>query len=81
MTKTTQMQALDEAVVKGGGIVAFSRALGISPQAVNGGWRRRGWVPQLRAMQIERLWGVPARSLMDPKLVDALAEHDARDVL
>jgi len=66
--KNEQMQALDAAVVAGGGIVAFAKAMGVSMQAINGGWRKRGHVPLLRAQRIEALYGIPFRSLISDDL-------------
>lgn len=49
----------------GGGPLA--RALGVTHQAV-AEWRRQGWMPPKRAVQCEKLYGVPARELVSPKL-------------
>ncbi len=68
MTKPRQMQALDNAVRAGGGIVAFARSLGVSMQAVNGGWRKRGYVPLDRARAIDDLYGIPFKDLISDAL-------------
>lgn len=77
--RTPQTDALDLAVERAGGIIAFSRALGISHQAVNGGWRRRGYVPLPRAVQIERLWGVRVEALVREDVAKALLELSTLD--
>lgn len=64
---STQEQALDRAIAEGGGIVAFSQAMGVSHQAVYS-WKRRGYVPIERAIVIEDALGVPARDLVKPSL-------------
>lgn len=76
---TPQLAALDEAVKRAGGIVAFSRAIGVSHQAVNGGWRRRGYVPLLRAVAIERLWGVRVETLVREDVAQALVDLGTLD--
>lgn len=63
--------AIDEAVEAGGGIVAFSRKLGLTHQAVYH-WRRKGWAPVKRAVEIEALFGVDRNRLMEPRLAEAL---------
>ncbi len=64
---------IDRAISAAGGIVQFSRDMGVSHQAVYE-WKRRGWAPPARARQMQRLYGVPARDTMDPRLLDVLAD-------
>ena len=78
-TKETRVAALDDAIARGGGIVKFSRALGVTHQAVYD-WRKRGWVPLERAVVIASIFKIERDSLIDPRLVQVLAAHDA-DVL
>lgn len=77
--KTSQTDALDLAVERAGGIVAFSRTLGVSHQAVNGGWRRRGYVPLPRAVEIERLWGIRVEHLVREDVAKALLDLSKLD--
>lgn len=71
-TKESRLAAMDEAVQKGGGIVAFARSMGISHQAVYH-WRRRGWVPIERAIAMEAVFGIERERLMHEDLVRALS--------
>ena len=74
-TKQDRLAALDEAVERAGGIVRFSRALGLTHQAVYD-WRKRGWVPIARAIASEAIFGVPKEKLMEPSLAAALTASD-----
>lgn len=66
-----QYKVPDSAVLRvidaaeGGALLA--RTLGVTHQAV-AEWRRQGWMPPARAVQCERLYGIPARELVSPKL-------------
>lgn len=51
---------------------ALAHRMKVSQQAVSS-WVRRGWVPTKRADEIEQLTGVPARELLDPRVVKMLA--------
>lgn len=66
-----QYKVPDSAVLKvieaAGGWAPLHRALGVTHQAV-AEWRRQGWMPPARAVQCEKLYGVPARELVSPKL-------------
>lgn len=61
----------DSAVLKvieaAGGWAPLYRELGVTHQAL-AGWRRQGWMPPKRAAQCEKLYGIPARELVSPKL-------------
>ena len=59
--------ALELAISRAGGIIAFSRALGVTHQAVSA-WRKRCHVPPHRALAIEALFGVDRFSLIQPEL-------------
>lgn len=50
------------------GVPRLAEALGVSKVAVYI-WLRRGWVPALRAVEIETLYGVPRRELVSPRLL------------
>jgi transposase-like protein len=70
-TKEDRVAALDEAVRRGGGIVKFAKALGISHQAIYH-WRKRGWVPLQRAVAIEAIFKVERDRLLEPSISQAL---------
>ena len=68
-----RLNALNTAIKRGGGIIAFADALGIAHQNITA-WRRKGQVPIARAFVIERLYYVPAALLMAPELAEAYSE-------
>lgn len=70
------LAAMDEAVQKGGGIVAFARRMGVTHQAIYH-WRRRGWAPVERAVTIEAIFGIDRNRLMEPGLAQALSSPRA----
>lgn len=57
------------AVERAGTQAALAAKLGVTQQAVSD-WERRGWVPLMRAAEIEHLTGVPRRTLVNPRVVD-----------
>lgn len=70
------LAAMDEAVEKGGGIVAFARRMGVTHQAIYH-WRKRGWAPVERAVAIEAVFGIDRHRLMEPALARALSSPRA----
>lgn len=70
------LSAMDEAVRKGGGIVAFARRMGVAHQAVYH-WRKQGFTPLKRAIEIEAAFGIDRDRLMAPDIVQALASPRA----
>jgi hypothetical protein len=63
---------LNTAIRDAGGIKPFCAALGVTHQAVYS-WKKRGWVPIERAVQIERKFGVFTDYLIKPSTREALA--------
>lgn len=80
MTNNEKLPALREAIDRGGGILAFAEALGVTHQAVYS-WFRKGGVPLERAIAIEALTRVPRAQLIRPSLARALETADQLDVL
>ena len=70
--KSKRRECLRYAIAQAGGIVAFSRKLGVTHQAVYG-WAKRNAVPLPRAIIIERHFGVPRTDLVNDALRAALA--------
>lgn len=75
-TPEERMAALDEAIKRGGGIVAFARRMGVTHQAVYY-WKEREWTPLDRALAIEAIFGIDRNLLMEPRLAHALATPNA----
>ena len=70
-TKEERIAALDLAIERAGGIMRFTKAMGISHQAIYG-WRNRGWVPLERALAIEAIFGIDRKQLMNPDILRAV---------
>lgn len=68
---TTENTGISGAVAAAGSQEKLAAALGCSQQLVSR-WELRGWVPPLRALEIETLFGTPRASLVHPRLVDLL---------
>lgn len=71
-TKDERIAALDLAIERGGGIVKFTKSMGVTHQAIYA-WRKRGWVPPERAVVIESIFGIDRNQLMNPDLVRAVS--------
>jgi hypothetical protein len=72
--------ALEVAIARGGGIIAFAKAMGVTHQAVTF-WRKKSCVPLPRAMVIEHLYGVGREHIIDPAIAEALMAPSAASVL
>lgn len=57
----------------------LAKKLGVTQQAISV-WLCRGYVPTNRADEIEQLTGVPARELLNPRLVKMLGERITEQV-
>lgn len=71
-TKEQRIEAIRLAITRAGGIVKFTKAMGITHQAVYS-WVRRGWAPADKALIMEKLFSVPRQSLMEPSLAAVVA--------
>jgi hypothetical protein len=69
---TARRRALEDAIVRAGGIVRFAKAMGVTLQAVTL-WRKQRYVPLTRAVEIERLFNVPRETLVPADVAAALA--------
>lgn len=79
-SKEQRREAIEAAVARGGGIIAFAKAMGVTHQAVTF-WRKKSCVPLPRAMVIEHLYGIGRENLIDPAIASALMAPSAVDVL
>lgn len=70
--KTDRIAAITTAITRGGGIVKFSDAIGVSHQAIYA-WRKRGCVPLDKATAIEAMFGVPRADMLAPEVAALLA--------
>jgi DNA-binding transcriptional regulator YdaS (Cro superfamily) len=65
----TDLTGLARAVEAAGSITALARKLGVAHQVANR-WVHRGYVPAARALEIEVIYGIPARDLVKPSLLE-----------
>lgn len=71
MSNNGRREALETAITRAGGIIAFSKAMGVTHQAVTA-WRRRGYVPLQRAATIEASFGIDRAQLVAPEIASLL---------
>ena len=62
---------IGRAVRLAGSQALLADTLGVSQQAVSA-WLKQGWVPHLRAVEIETKFGVPRVFLVNPQIVELL---------
>ena len=65
----TSKTGIEDAIGVAGTQAKLADDLGVTQQAVSI-WLRRGWVPLRRAMELETLYGVPRRQLINPRIAD-----------
>ena len=75
-TKEQRIEAIDTAISRAGGIVKFTKAIGVTHQAIYA-WKRRGWAPADKALIMETLFAVPRQSMMEPSLAAVIATPPA----
>ena len=66
--------ALKSLVQTNGNPTRFARRVGVSRQALYL-WMARGFVPPIRAVQLEAIFGTPRLRLMDPLLISGSIEE------
>jgi len=64
---------VEKAVIVAGGATELARYLQVTHQAVYL-WRKRGWVPASRAVQIEKQFKIPRRTLVSARMASLLAD-------
>lgn len=72
--ETMPDSALKTLVKDNGNPSRFARRVGVSRQALYL-WMARGFVPPIRAVQLEAIFGVPRLRLMDPLLISGSIEE------
>jgi hypothetical protein len=63
-----QYNALDDVIMRAGGVDALSRSLGVTPQTVKS-WQKQGALPWIQAVQLQYLYGT--------NLTDHICDEDA----
>jgi DNA-binding transcriptional regulator YdaS (Cro superfamily) len=69
-------RGIDDAVDAAGSQEKLAHALGVTQQSV-AKWVKRGYVPLDRAREVEGLFGVPRKALVDPRVVELLSDWEA----
>ena len=69
---TTTPTGIAQVVAKAGPVSAMAKKVGVARQVADR-WYRRGHVPTARAFELEIAYGVPARLLVKPSLLDVTA--------
>lgn len=75
-TRLSELTGIELACYAAGGQAKLADLLGCSQQNVSM-WRRRGWVPVDRVVEIEQATGVDRKLLINPKLVNLLTPPEA----
>ena len=71
-----RLERLNAAIALAGGIIQFAKDLDVKPQAVTQ-WRSQRFVSLERAVDIERLYGIPRGELVTPSVAAALSTPPA----
>ena len=66
-----KLNGVEKAIENAGGARLFAARLGVSHQAVYQ-WRKQGWVPDKRVLQVEKLFGIEREELAAPNLLKIL---------
>jgi DNA-binding transcriptional regulator YdaS (Cro superfamily) len=69
-------RGIDDAVEVAGSQEKLAQALGVTQQSV-AKWVKRGYAPLARAREVEAMYGVPRKSLVDPRVVELLSDWEA----
>ena len=72
MAAEPQTTGIVKAAIKAGSIAALAREIGVAAQVANR-WCKRGFAPPKRALQISQRYGIPARELVQPALLQVAA--------
>ena len=68
--------ALERAAYAAGNWSKLAHRLSVSHQVMHR-WRKQGYVPTDRALQIEEYFGIPAREIVDPRFARIFNEESA----
>lgn len=69
--KKKEPSGIEKAIAAATSQAQLARELGCTQQNVSL-WLHQGWVPSRRAKEIEMLYGIPRRELIDPKLLERM---------
>jgi DNA-binding transcriptional regulator YdaS (Cro superfamily) len=69
------MLGIEKVINEAGGQVALANQLGVSQQSISL-WKRQGWVPYCRLVEIESQYGVHRMELVKPAIKELLLTPD-----
>lgn len=62
-------RGIDRAIRAAGSQTKLADRLGCTQQAISA-WQKRGWVPLLRGIEIESIYGIDRRLLVNPRIAE-----------
>lgn len=75
MKKERQLTGIWEAVLFAGSQTKLAETLGVTRQSVQE-WVKRGYVPNVRVREIEKLYGISRERLCNPKFLELVCGKD-----
>lgn len=69
MSDSNTPRGIERAIEVAGGAAALAQQMGVSHQVVYQ-WKKRGWLPPARAIEVESRYGVPRIEMVNPKILD-----------
>jgi DNA-binding transcriptional regulator YdaS (Cro superfamily) len=78
MNKARQLTGIWEAVLFAGSQTKLAETLGVTRQSVQE-WVKRGYVPNSRVREIEKLYGIPRERLCNPKFLELVGRDDSEE--
>lgn len=63
---------IDRAIEAAGGALALAKLLQVTHQVVYA-WKKQGWVPPERALQLRDRFKIPVSKLLNPKLAKLIS--------
>ena len=65
--------SIEKAIAAAGNQETLAAALGVKQPAI-AHWKKRGWMPVARALQVEMIYGIDRLSLIKPALQEVLSD-------
>jgi len=66
-------QSINDAIAKAGGQKQLAIDLGVTQQFISASVQK-GFLPPERAMQVEQMYGIPRKKMVNPKLAKLLGD-------
>lgn len=72
ITEHLVSSGIDRAIEAAGGALALAKLLKVTHQVIYA-WKKRGWVPPERALQLKDRFKIPVSKLVNPKLAKLIS--------